>query len=88
MLNYLKCSTRPELTMAVHQCTWFCEDPKRSHEIAVRQIGKYLLDTKYEGIIFKSDQTKGLEFYVNTAFAAGWQQADAYNPENALSRTL
>ena len=81
MLNYLKCSTRSDLAMAVHQCARFCEDPKRSHELAVRQIGKYLLGTKNKGIIFKPDHTKGLECYVDAAFAAGWQEADSDNPE-------
>ena len=51
MLNYLKCSTRPDLEMAVHQYARFCEDPKRSHELAVRKIGKYILGTKNKGII-------------------------------------
>ena len=55
--------------------------------MAVRQIGKYLLGTKDKGIIFKPDYTKGLECYVDAAFAAGWQEADNDNPENVLSRT-
>ena len=46
MLHDLKCSTRPYLAMAVYQCAWFCEDPKYSHEIAVRQIGKCILGSK------------------------------------------
>ena len=73
--------------MSVHQCARFCEDPKRSHELALRQIGKYLLVIKDKGIIFKPDHTKGLECYVDEAFAVGWQQTDADNPEIFLSRT-
>ena len=60
MLNYLKCSTRPDIGMAVHQCARFYEDPKRSHELVVRQIRKYLLGPKDKGIIFKPHHTRGL----------------------------
>ena len=86
MLNYLKYSTRPDLAMAVHQCAQFCENTKQSHELAVKQIGKYLLGTKYQGIIFKHNQTKWLECYVDAAFDAGQQHANSDNPENVLSR--
>ena len=61
MLNYLKGSTRPDLDFVVHQCARFSEDPKASHEQAVRQIGKYLLGTKDRGVIFNPDKEKGLE---------------------------
>ena len=79
MLTYLKYSTRLDLSMVVHQCARFCEDPKRSHDIAVKQIGKYLLGTTDKGIICRPDHTKDLECYVGTVFAAGGQQADADN---------
>ena len=46
MLNYLQGSTRPDISMATHQCARFSSDPKASHERAVRYIGKYLLGTK------------------------------------------
>ena len=73
--------------MSVHQYARFCEDPKRSHELAVIQVGKYLLGTKDKVIIFNPNHTKCLKFYVDTSFAAGWQQADADYLEIFLSRT-
>ena len=73
LLNYLKYSTRLDLAM-------------RSYEVAVRQIGKYLIGTTDKGTISKPDNTKGLECYVDVAFAAGWQQADTDNTENFLSK--
>ena len=38
MLNYLQNSTRPDISFAVHQAARFCQDPKLSHERAVRQL--------------------------------------------------
>jgi len=48
-LTYLQGNTRPDLSVAVHQCARFSADPKRSHEIAVMRIGKYLRLTLFNG---------------------------------------
>ena len=87
MLNYLQSSTRPDISMATHQCARFCQDPKALHERAVRHIGKYLLGTKTRGIKFTPDSSKGIECYVDADFAGNWHKADSDNPENVLSRT-
>ena len=87
MLNYLQGSTLPDLPFAVHQCARFVNDPKLSHECAVRRIGKYLLSTKDRGIIYRFDKSKGIECYVDAGFAGGWNNADADNPDYVLSRT-
>ncbi len=42
------------------------------------RLGRYLLDTRKRGMIYKPDCSKGLECYT---------QADASNAENVLSRT-
>ena len=49
-LNFLEKSTHPELAYAVHQCARFCSNPKRSHGIAIKHIGRYLLSTRDQGI--------------------------------------
>ena len=67
MINKARLSNGSTLMCSVY------EDPKRSHELTVRQIDKYLLGTKNKVIIFKPDHTKGLECYVDEAFAVGWQ---------------
>ena len=87
MMNYLQQSTRPDLAFAVHQCARFCNDPKRSHERAVKRIGKYLLGTKERGITCRPDKNKGLECYVDADFAGSWDSGDSDNPENVMSRT-
>ena len=43
MLNFLCNSTRPEIAYVVYQFVCFLENPKSSHEKAVKQIIKYLI---------------------------------------------
>ena len=87
MLNYLQGSTRPDISMAVHQCARFCIEPKITHERAVMRIGKYLLHTRDKGLKFYPNKTKGIECFTDADFAGSWDKADAENPENVLSRT-
>ena len=87
MLGYLQGTSRPDISMATHQCARFNSCPKLCHERAVKRICKYLLDTKDKGIIFKPDPTKGLECHVDADFAGGWASGEHSNPEALLSRT-
>ena len=87
MLNYLQGVTRPDISMAVHQCARFCNDPKLSHERAIQRIARCLLDSKDKGLLCKVDHDKGIELYVNADFAGGWNSEDSYNADNLLSRT-
>jgi hypothetical protein len=87
MMNYLQQSTRPDISFAVHQCARFCNDPKLSHERAVKRITKYLLGTRDRGVICRPDKTKGLECFADADFAGGWDRGDSDNPENVMSRT-
>ena len=38
VLGYLQGTTRPDLSMATHQCACFNNDPKLSHERVVKRI--------------------------------------------------
>ena len=87
MLTYLQGNTRPEMSMSVHQTARFCNNPKLSHEKAIKRLGRYLYHTRKEGIIYNPDISKGLECYVDADFAGGWTNADAEDAENVLSRT-
>ena len=87
MLSYLQNTSRPEISMAVHQTACFSNNPMLSHEKSIMHISPYLLDTRKRGIIYKPNKSKGLECYVNANFAGGWSQADAANDDNDLSRT-
>ena len=53
-------STQPDIQFAVHQCARFSEDPKKSHEVAAKQIVRYLSRTKDQGIILKPNKKLGL----------------------------
>jgi hypothetical protein len=87
MLGYLQATSRPDISMATHQCARFNNDPKLSHERAVKRIVRYLLDTKDKGLIFTPDVSRGLEVYVDADFAGGWKDGDHSSPESVLSRT-
>ena len=50
-LNFLEKSTRPDISVSVHQCTCFSESPKKSHAKAVKHIGRYLLATRDKGLV-------------------------------------
>ncbi|KAL7447624.1 hypothetical protein ACHAXS_000022, partial [Conticribra weissflogii] len=73
--------------MAVHQCARFNNDPKLSHERAIKRICKYLLDTADKGLIYKPNLSRGVECYVDADFAGGWASGDNSNLESVLSRT-
>ena len=87
MLGYLSGTSRPELAMAVHQCARFTNMPMLSHERAIQRICRYLLSTRNQGMIYKPNFSLGLQCYVDADFAGGWNQLDADNPENLMSRT-
>ena len=87
MLTYLQGNSCPEMSMAVHQTARFSNIPILLYEKAIKSLGRYLCHTKKEGIIYNPDTSKGLECYVDADFAGGWQQADADDPENVMSRT-
>ena len=42
MLGYLQLTSRPDISMATHQCARFNNNPKLCHERAVKRICKYL----------------------------------------------
>ena len=87
MLRYLANSVRPEIQMAVHQTARYSMNPMRSHELAIIRIGKYLADNPDSGVIYTIDNIKGLEVYVDSDFADGWDSDDSSNSDNVLSRT-
>ena len=87
MLGYLQLTSRPDISMATHQCARFNNAPMLCHERAIKRICKYLLGTMDKGMIFRPDLTKGLECHVDADFAGGWSSGDTQNPEAVLSRT-
>ena len=46
ILTYLQGTKCPDISMVVHQCARFSQNPKLSHKRAVRRIGRYIFGTK------------------------------------------
>jgi len=56
-LNFLAQMTRPDISMAVHNCARFTTAPTYLHEQAVKRIGRYLSTTSDKGLIYRPTQT-------------------------------
>ena len=57
-LNFLEKSTRPDISVCVHQCARFSEQPKRSHAEAVKRIGRYLLAMRDRGLLIRPNELR------------------------------
>ena len=87
-LNFLEKSTRPDISVSVHQCARFSEQPKRSHAEAVKSFGHYLLATKDKGLIIHPNELRYFECWVDADFSGNWRPQDAHNdPMTAMSRS-
>jgi hypothetical protein len=86
-LNFLEKSTRPDIAYAVHQCARFSSDPRASHKMAILRIGRYLMATRSEGIVFEPDNSS-LELWCDADFSGNWREDIAHIDSNtAKSRT-
>ena len=90
MCQYLQGHSRPDISFAVSQISRYTFGPKRSHEIALERIGRYLKGTIERGLILKPDLTETefkIDVYVDAAFASGWGTELGNNPDSVKSRT-
>lgn len=86
-LNYLEKSSRPDLAYSVHQCARFSEEPKEEHTRAVKLIGRYLLSTRTQGLIYTPKQ-KSFECYCDADFSGNWDATIAeFDGSTARSRS-
>lgn len=85
-LNYLANNTRPDISMAVHQCTCYCSNPKAIHESAVKQIARYLLSTQDKGLVLYPFPSLSLDMHVDAEFAGRWNHEYSELHESILSR--
>ena len=87
-LNFLEKSTRPDISVSVHQCAWFTEHPKRCHAEAVKRIGRYLLGTRDKGLIINPKAPWNFDCWVDADFSGNWRHNDAHvDPMTAKSRS-
>jgi hypothetical protein len=75
--------------MAVSQCARFTHNPKRSHELALEQIGQYLKGTKDPGLILQPADAKEIKIncYVDANFAGLWGYEHDQDPTSVKRRT-
>ena len=86
-LSCLVGCTRPDMSMAVHQASKVSNRPKACHDTAVKRIGKHLLGTSEEDLIYEPDVSKGLEIFVDDDFAGAFDETVAEDPASVCSRT-
>jgi hypothetical protein len=87
-LMYLLCNSRPDIAFAVHQCARFTHNPRRGHLQAVKQIIRYLVGTKDEGLIFEPTKEPTVDCYVDADFCGGFdKQGETEDPATARSQT-
>jgi hypothetical protein len=90
MLQYLQGHSRPDISFAVSQVSRYTFNPKRSHEIALERIGRYLKGTIDKGLILRPNLNESIfkmDVYVDAAFASGWGTELGSNPDSVKSRT-
>jgi hypothetical protein len=86
-LNYLANNTRPDISMAVHQCARFCSAPRALHELAVKRIVRYLLATRHQGMNLRPTTSFALDMFVDADFAGRWHKDFSHLRDSVLSRT-
>ena len=87
MLQYLHTHARPDLTLAVSQCSRFMHTTKRLHEIALFRIGQYLKLTRDKGLTLRPNKDLGIASYVDADFAGLWGFENPQDATSVKSRT-
>jgi hypothetical protein len=87
MLGYLQSNSRPDITFAVSSAARFSHNPRRSHEEALKRIGRYLKGTIEEGLVLRPTENLDIDCYVDADFAGLWPHEDKLDPTSVKSRT-
>ena len=86
-LIFLGQMTRPDISMPVHMCARYSNNPKMLHEQAVKYLGRYLLQTRKKGLILSPKNRFSLDAYVDADFAGLWHRNFSAMRDTALSRS-
>jgi len=87
MMMYLSSNSRPDIAFAVHQAARFTHCPRRSHEQALKRIGRYLKGTRERGMVIRPTGDLTLDMFADADFAGLWNVEDATDPTCVRSRT-
>ena len=86
-LNYIQAMMHPDLSYAVQQCACFCNAPKLSHELALKQICEDLKGTCSQGLFFKPNLLDGFKCFVDADWAGNWIKQCPNDKTGAISWT-
>jgi Reverse transcriptase (RNA-dependent DNA polymerase) len=87
ILQYLSNNTRPDISFAVSQVSRFANDPRCTHESAVKHIVRYLRTSEDKGLIVKPSTAIPLECWCDSDFAGLFGHESHEDPRSAKSRT-
>jgi hypothetical protein len=89
MLQYLYRQSRPDIGFALSQCARFVWCAKRSHELALIRIGRYLKGTRTKGLCLKPTDFAGqfhMDVYVDSDFLGLYGKEPRTDPDSVKSR--
>ncbi|KAL7450492.1 hypothetical protein ACHAWC_005220 [Mediolabrus comicus] len=87
-LLYLSGHTRPDIAYATNCVARYMFCPKRSHELALKQIGRYLRATRDKGLILTpSENILSIEAFPDADFAGMYGHERGDDPACVKSRT-
>ena len=87
MMLYLQNNSRPDIAFAVNQCARFSRDPRKSHEVALKRIGRYLKGTRTRGMLINPKMDLNLDCYADADFAGLWTYENPHDAISVKSRT-
>jgi len=87
MLLYLAGHTRPDIAYAVNCCARYMFCPKRSHELALKRIGRYLKATRNRGLVLNPSKLLKVDCYPDADFAGLYGHENPSDPSCVKSRT-
>ncbi len=87
MLLYLAGHTRPDIAYAVNCCARYMFCPRRSHELALKRIGRYLKATRDRGLVLNPSKELKIDCYPDADFAGMYGHEDSSDPSCVKSRT-
>jgi hypothetical protein len=87
MLLYLSGHTRPDIAYAVNCCARYMFCPRKSHEIALKRIGRYLKATRTKGLILDPCKELRIDNYPDADFAGMYGHEVITDPSCVKSRT-
>ena len=87
MLLYLSGHTRPDIAYAVNCCARHMFNPRHSHEIALKRIGRYLKATRERGLVLNPCNELKVDCFPDSDFAGLYGHEKSSDPVCTKSRS-